>query len=139
MDSIFSFLIISFNRAEDTIDAVKNVLQLDNVIDWTKEIIVLNNGSTQDYSVFQNYLDTLSIEERKLVNYINHPKNLGVAAAETYVFAKLKVNTCCLWMTTLKLPTKTLYKKYWICIRSIRMKNWLSLVFLGQNPFSGKI
>jgi glycosyltransferase involved in cell wall biosynthesis len=60
MDSIFSFLIISFNRAEDTIDAVKNVLQLDNVIDWTKEIIVLNNGSTQDYSVFQNYLDTLS-------------------------------------------------------------------------------
>ena len=57
MNEIFSFLIISFNRAEDTIDAVKNVLQLDNVNGWTKEIIVLNNGSTQDYCIFQNYLN----------------------------------------------------------------------------------
>ena len=79
MNDIFSFVIISFNRAEDTVDAVKNVLQLDHVDGWSKEIVVLNNGSTQDYSVFQKYLDTLSAEERKLVNYINHPTNLGVA------------------------------------------------------------
>ena len=79
MDEIFSFIIISYNRAEDTIDAVRNVLQLDNVQGWKKEIIVLNNGSTQDYAIFQQYLSTLPNDERGLIHYINHTKNLGVA------------------------------------------------------------
>ena len=56
MHKIFSFIIISYNRAEDTIDAVKNVLSLDDVQGWKKEIIVLNNNSTQDYIEFENYI-----------------------------------------------------------------------------------
>ncbi|MBK9328458.1 MAG: glycosyltransferase [Sphingobacteriales bacterium] len=79
MSEKFSFLIISFNRAEDTIDAVRNVLGLDDVNGWEKEIIVLNNGSTQDYSVFEEYLKQLSPKQRELIKYIYHPKNLGVA------------------------------------------------------------
>lgn len=42
MSELFSFVIISFNRADDTIDAVKNVLWLQDVPGWTKEIVVLN-------------------------------------------------------------------------------------------------
>lgn len=79
MNEVFSFVIISFNRAEDTIDAVKNVLQLDNVEGWAKEIIVLNNGSTQDYKEFQQFLDILSKEDRVIIKYICHSSNLGVA------------------------------------------------------------
>lgn len=79
MSEKFSFLIISFNRAEDTIDAVKNVLWLDNVNGWEKEIIVLNNGSTQEYSIFEEYLKQLPYEDRQSIKYIYYPKNLGVA------------------------------------------------------------
>ena len=79
MSEKFSFLIISFNRAEDTIDAVKNVLWLDNVNGWEKEIIVLNNGSTQEYIIFEEYLKQLPYEDRQSIKYIYYPKNLGVA------------------------------------------------------------
>lgn len=138
MNDIFSFVIISFNRAEDTVDAVKNVLQLDHVDGWSKEIVVLNNGSTQDYSVFQKYLDTLSAEERKLVNYINHPTNLGVAGGRNLCIREA-TGKYLLFMdddseiTNLDVIQKVLdlYKKY--------EKEKLAIVgFLGQNPFSGK-
>ncbi|HPA36633.1 MAG TPA: glycosyltransferase [Chitinophagales bacterium] len=79
MSELFSFVIISFNRADDTIDAVKNVLWLQDVPGWTKEIVVLNNGSTQDYAVFESYLQQLPAESRSLIHYIHHPQNLGVA------------------------------------------------------------
>ena len=65
----FSFLIISFNRAEDTIDAIKNVLQLENVQGWEKEIIVLNNGSTTDYSIIPAFIQTLTLEENAIIQY----------------------------------------------------------------------
>jgi len=79
MNETFSFLIISFNRDEDTVDAVRNVLQLDTPAGWQKEIIVLNNGSTHIYQVFEEYLAQLPIEQRQLVKYIYNPQNLGVA------------------------------------------------------------
>ena len=97
MNNIFSFIIISYNRAQDTIDAVKNVLSLENVVGWQKEIIVLNNASTTDYSIFESYLNQLSVEEKSLVNYINHDKNLGVAGV-ICVFKKQLENIFYLWM-----------------------------------------
>ena len=138
MDSIFSFLIISFNRAEDTIDAVKNVLQLDNVIDWTKEIIVLNNGSTQDYSVFQNYLDTLSVEERKLVNYINHPKNLGVAGGRNLCIREAQGKYLLFMDDDSEISNKDVIQKVLDLYKKYQNEKLAIIGFLGQNPFSGK-
>jgi GT2 family glycosyltransferase len=138
MNNIFSFLIISFNRAEDTIDAVKNVLQLDNVEGWKKEIVVLNNGSTQDYSVFQNYLNLLSDSVKSLVKYINHPENLGVAGGRNLCIREA-TGKYLLFMdddaeivqsNTIQLILDK-YKMY--------EKERLAIIgFLGKNPFTGK-
>lgn len=138
MNSVFSFLIISFNRAEDTIDAVKNVLQLDEVQGWTKEIIVLNNGSTHDYYNFQNYLENLSVADRAKVNYIISSKNLGVAGGRN-LSIKEATGKYLLFMdddseianTNVIQQILDLYIKY--------EKEKLAIIgFLGKNPYSEK-
>mgnify|MGYP001297432736 CR=1 FL=1 len=77
--TLLSFVIISYNRPLDTIAAIKNVLQLEDVSGYQKEIVVINNGSTDSYQSLTDYLDTLPTSERAMVNYQHHPENLGVA------------------------------------------------------------
>jgi len=138
MNNIFSFLIISFNRAEDTIDAVKNVLQLENVIGWTKEIVVLNNGSTQDYTVFQDYLDQLSDNDKNLINYINHPTNLGVAGGRNLCIKEATGKYLLFMDDDSEIVQSNViqlildkYKKY-------EAERLAIIGFLGKNPFTGK-
>ena len=76
---IFSFIIISFNRPQETIEVVQNLLEIDNVDGYTKEIIVINNGSPKSYQIFDDYLYKLNESDRALVNYIDHPENTGVS------------------------------------------------------------
>lgn len=138
MNDIFSFVIISFNRAEDTIDAVKNVLQLDEVSGWTKEIVVLNNGSTQDYAIFQNYLNTLSAEEKKLVNYINHPENLGVAGGRNLCIREAKGKYLLFMDDDSEIANKDVIQKVLDLYKKYDKEKLAIIGFLGQNPFSGK-
>ncbi|OWY20172.1 glycosyltransferase family 2 protein [Sphingobacteriales bacterium UPWRP_1] len=74
-----SFIIISYNRPQDTAIAVANVLQLQNVDGYEKDIVVINNGSTVAYTHFENYLQNLAASEQRLVNYHYSSENLGVA------------------------------------------------------------
>ncbi|MBK9792344.1 MAG: glycosyltransferase [Sphingobacteriales bacterium] len=138
MDGIFSFVIISFNRAEDTIDAVKNVLQLDNVDDWSKEIVVLNNGSTQDYAVFQNYLDTLPSIERNLIHYINHIENLGVAGGRNLCIKKATGKYLLFMDDDSEIANKDVIQKVLDLYKKYENEKLAIIGFLGQNPFSGK-
>ncbi|HNM32651.1 MAG TPA: glycosyltransferase [Chitinophagales bacterium] len=138
MDAIFSFVIISYNRAADTIDAVKNVLLLDEVQGWTKEIVVLNNGSTQEYKIFENYLNTLPKGDRDKINYINSNENLGVAGGRNLCI-KEATGKYLLFMdddseianTNVIQQILDLYKKY-------ENRKLAIIGFLGKNPFSGK-
>lgn len=77
--SIISFVIISYNRPKDTQVVVANILNLEEVAGYTKEIIVINNGSTADYRYFTNYLAGLPAGTIKKINYVDHKENLGVA------------------------------------------------------------
>ncbi len=138
MSDIFSFLIISFNRAEDTIDAVKNVLQLNDVDGWKKEIVVLNNGSTQDYNVFQNYLNQLSEKDRNVVKYINHPTNLGVAGGRNLCIKESTGKYLLFMDDDAEIVQENViqiildkYKKY-------EAEKLAIIGFLGKNPFTNK-
>lgn len=138
MNNIFSFLIISFNRAEDTIDAVKNVLNLDNVEGWTKEIVVLNNGSTQDYAVFQNYINQLADHDKSLVKYINHPENLGVAGGRNLCIREATGKYLLFMDDDAEIvqsnAIQLILDKY-----NMYEKEKLAIIgFLGKNPFTGK-
>lgn len=74
-----SFIIISYNRPNDTAAALANVLQLQNAAGYEKDIVIINNGSTIAYTDFENYLHTLAPNNRRLVNYHHSSENLGVA------------------------------------------------------------
>lgn len=74
-----SFIIISYNRPQDTAKALANVLQLQNAEGYEKDIVIINNGSTVAYTEFENYLQTLLPPDRKLITYHHSSENLGVA------------------------------------------------------------
>ena len=75
MDKI-SIVIISYNRPSVTIETLKNILyEVDDVPNFEKEIILINNGSTVDYAEVENFL----AKENATINYIDNPDNLGVS------------------------------------------------------------
>lgn len=138
MGTIFSFVIISFNRAEDTVDAVKNVLQLGNVAGWIKEIVVLNNGSTQDYSIFQKYLDMLPADERSIINYIDNKVNLGVAAGRNLCIRAAKGKYLLFMDDDSEIANKDVIQKVLDLYQKYESEKLAIIGFLGKNPFSGK-
>ena len=138
MNNIFSFIIISYNRAQDTIDAVKNVLSLENVVGWQKEIIVLNNASTTDYSIFESYLNQLSVEEKSLVNYINHDKNLGVAGGRNLCIQKATGKYLLFMDDDAEITNHDVMQKVLNLYDKYESENLAIIGFLGKNPFTGK-
>lgn len=76
MDKI-SFIIISFNRPDDTIEAVKSILSQDK-FPKDGEIIVVNNNSDLSYKSFENFLESNG-DAKRATKYIESPTNLGVA------------------------------------------------------------
>jgi len=88
--NIFSFLIISYNRPKETVEAVQNVLSLHIPSGWEIDICVLNNGSTLTYEIFEAYLKGLPVEALQKVQYINHAVNLGVAGGRNLLFGHAK-------------------------------------------------
>ncbi|MDB5227629.1 MAG: hypothetical protein JWN78_1822 [Bacteroidota bacterium] len=135
---IFSFIIISYNRAEDTINAVKNVLQLTNVPGWTKEIVVLNNGSVTDYSTFENYLQQLSSPDRELIHYINHPVNLGVAGGRNLCIREAKGKYLLFMDDDSEIMNKDVIHKVLELYKKYETDKLAIIGFLGKNPFTGK-
>lgn len=87
---IFSFLIISYNRPQETVEAVQNVLTLRIPDGWEIDICVLNNGSTMSYDVFDDYWAELDDDAKSKLQYIQHNQNLGVAGGRNLLFGYAK-------------------------------------------------
>ncbi|MEN9448993.1 MAG: hypothetical protein RJA25_2283 [Bacteroidota bacterium] len=138
MKQIFSFLIISYNRAEDTVEAVRNVLQLEEVEGWEKEIIILNNGSTQDYKSFQVYLETLSEEDRALIKYIYHSQNLGVAGGRNLCIKEASGKYLLFMDDDAEIVQKNAIQIILDKYEQYKSENLAIIGFLGKIPASGK-
>lgn len=76
---VVSFIIISFNRPEATINSTENVLNQIVPEGYELELIVINNGSTDSYVAYVDFLRSLSDEQKGKVKYIHNSENLGVA------------------------------------------------------------
>ncbi len=138
MDQIFSFIIISYNRCQDTIAAVQNVLQLDDFIGWKKEIIVLNNGSSENYNHFEAYLNQLPQDEQSLVHYVNHSVNLGVAGGRNLCIREA-TGTYLLFMDDdSEIVNKDIISKVLHLYKKYEQDNLAIIGFLGKNTFTGK-
>ncbi len=69
------FVIITYNRPADTLELLQNIVQLDEASSLIKTVIVVNNASTEDYSLIKNFIsETRTIDFK----YIDSEKNLGV-------------------------------------------------------------
>ena len=56
MSQRYSFIILSYNRPQETIEAVDNVINfLDTPEGCFKEIVIVNNNSSVDYTVCEQY------------------------------------------------------------------------------------
>ena len=76
----FSFIILTYNRAQATREAIDNVLFfLDLPVGCSRELILVNNNSSEDYSDLETYLKHLELDSKQEITYFKNDKNLGVA------------------------------------------------------------
>lgn len=71
----FEFVIITYNRPADTLELLQNIVGLDDAASLLEKIILVNNASTEDYSVVKNFIAETTTVPFK---YIDSEKNLGV-------------------------------------------------------------
>jgi GT2 family glycosyltransferase len=76
----FSFIIITYNRPEDTLALVRNIAQLDQATGLLQEIVLVNNRSTTNYTEVEQYVQASPLPFR----YVVAPDNLGVARGRNF-------------------------------------------------------
>jgi GT2 family glycosyltransferase len=82
-----AFIIITYNRPDDTVELLKNISQLDEAADLLEEIILVNNASTSDYSAVEDYI---RLHKELPVRYHFSNENLGVARGRNLAIEKSK-------------------------------------------------
>jgi GT2 family glycosyltransferase len=81
-----SFIIITYNRAADMLELLRNISTLTNANELLEEIIVVNNASTDDYTFVKEYIESSALP----IKYYDAPDNLGVAKGRNYALQKGK-------------------------------------------------
>ncbi len=84
-----SFIIITYNRPGDTLELLENIKQLNNAADLLQDVIVLNNASTENYSLVRSFIQqNISLP----FQFIEAPENLGVTKGRNYALQFAKEN-----------------------------------------------
>lgn len=71
-----AFILITYNRPDDTLELLKNLAQLDRAAELIEEIVLVNNASTTDYTIVEEYL---AANRHLPIKYHFSSENLGVA------------------------------------------------------------
>jgi len=82
-----SFVIITYNRAADTLELLENIATLNDAGTLLQDIIVVNNASQDDYVAVKNFVAT---HQYLPFQFIDAPNNLGVTKGRNFAlqFAK---------------------------------------------------
>lgn len=80
-----SFIIITYNRPDDTLELLKNIAQLDRASELLEEIVLINNASASNYTEVEKF-----IAENKHLPILYHfsNENLGVARGRNLAIQK---------------------------------------------------
>ncbi len=81
----FGFIIITYNRPDDTLALLQNIACLDAVDELLEEIILVNNNSTADYRIVENYINQ---HPQLPIRYHHSAENLGVARGRNFAITK---------------------------------------------------
>ena len=71
-----SFIIITYNRPADTLSLLRDISRLKGITDFIKEVILLNNASTADYTPIKDFINA---QTDITYRFIESPANLGVS------------------------------------------------------------
>jgi GT2 family glycosyltransferase len=82
-----AFILITYNRPNDTLELLENIAQLQKVDELVEEIILVNNASSTDYSIVESYI---SDKKNLPVHYHYSNENLGVARGRNFAIQKSK-------------------------------------------------
>jgi GT2 family glycosyltransferase len=74
-----SIIIVSYNRSNDALELLKNIADFDNK-HILKNIVVLNNGSTDEYSAVQSFIKESDLP----IKYVIGNENLGASKGKSY-------------------------------------------------------
>lgn len=86
-----SFIIITYNRVDDTLALLKNICTLNKATELLEEVIVLNNASADDYTTVKNFIS----ENTEIpFKYFDAPENLGVTRGRNYALQFAKGEIC---------------------------------------------
>lgn len=82
-----SFVIITFNRPDDTLELLQNISGLNEAATLLQDVIVVNNASSSDYTAVKEYAANHTAIP---FQYIDAPSNLGVTKGRNFAlqFAK---------------------------------------------------
>lgn len=77
---VISFIILSYNRPVETIEAINNIVNvLDTPDGFFKEIVVVNNNSSVNYIDCNNFIEKNISSDFHIIKYIKNNINSGVA------------------------------------------------------------
>ena len=80
------YIIVTYNRPTDILEQLKNISNLDKAAELLQEIIVVNNGSTDDYTLVKKYIEQ---EQNDLpFAWYDMPSNVGPGNGRNYAFEK---------------------------------------------------
>src|SRR5690606_819238 len=81
-----SILIITYNRAADTLSLLENLAEQEQVGAFLGEILLLNNHSSDDYTAVKDFVSRTALP----IRYIDSDKNLGVSGGRNLLVKEAK-------------------------------------------------
>jgi len=76
---MISIIIITFNRCNEVIDVIRNLLNVEIPQGYKMELIIINNNSSESYLLLEMFLEELRKNKNLIVKYVKLKKNCGVA------------------------------------------------------------
>lgn len=86
-----SFIIITYNRANDTLELLANISSLNNAVNLLADVIIVNNASTEDYTDVKKYITNNTSIPFK---YIDATDNLGVTKGRNFALQNAQGEIC---------------------------------------------
>lgn len=81
----FGFIIITYNRPDDTLELLQNIAGMQKAADLLQEVILVNNASSADYTAIERFI---ADNPQLPFHYFYSDENLGVARGRNYAISK---------------------------------------------------
>jgi GT2 family glycosyltransferase len=90
MKKPISFIIITYNRPEDTLELLQNIAGLDDADALLQDVVLVNNASTSNYTTVKQFVQESTLP----FIYKDAPSNLGVTKGRNFALQFAQGDIC---------------------------------------------